>query len=115
VTNLGLIYWPLANGDVMTSANKAYQGAGVSVRTPFKRHRYRPKLSRRRTPQDLENPGQAALQPLLDGRNGGAVLVVHHVASHLDSAPARLPKIKTDQPALGQRIPPRRIAASQIM
>jgi hypothetical protein len=77
VTNLGLIYWPLANGDVMTSANKAYQGAGVSVRTPFKRHRYRPKLSRWRAPQDLENPGQAALQPLLDGRNGGAVLVVH--------------------------------------
>jgi hypothetical protein len=37
----------LTNADVMTFADKAYQGAGGSVRTPFKRHRYRPKLSRR--------------------------------------------------------------------
>jgi hypothetical protein len=34
----------LTNADVMTFADKAYQGAGGSVRTPFKRHRYRPKL-----------------------------------------------------------------------
>jgi hypothetical protein len=31
----------------MTFADKGYQGAGGSVRTPFKRNRYRPKLSRR--------------------------------------------------------------------
>ena len=37
----------LTNADVTTFADKAYQGAGGSVRTPFKRHRYRPKLSRR--------------------------------------------------------------------
>jgi uncharacterized protein (DUF952 family) len=29
----------LTNADVMTFADKAYQGAGGSVRTPFKRHR----------------------------------------------------------------------------
>lgn len=28
----------------MTFADKAYQGARGSIRTPFKRHRYRPKL-----------------------------------------------------------------------
>jgi hypothetical protein len=32
---------------VVTFADKAYQGAGGSVRAPFQRHRYRPKLSRR--------------------------------------------------------------------
>jgi hypothetical protein len=37
----------LTNAEVTTFADKAYQGAGGSVRTPFKRHRCRPKLSRR--------------------------------------------------------------------
>ncbi|WP_344612584.1 transposase family protein [Dactylosporangium salmoneum] len=37
----------LGSADVMTFADKGYQGAGGSVRTPFKRHRRRPKLSRR--------------------------------------------------------------------
>ncbi|TDC54137.1 IS5/IS1182 family transposase [Micromonospora sp. KC207] len=37
----------LTSADVMTFADKGYQGAGGSVRTPFKRHRFRPKLSRR--------------------------------------------------------------------
>src|SRR5690606_17558839 len=32
---------------VMIFADKAYQGAGGAVRTPFKRRRYRPPLSRR--------------------------------------------------------------------
>ncbi|MDG4795525.1 transposase family protein [Micromonospora sp. WMMD1082] len=32
--------------NVMTFADKAYQGAGGTVRTPFKRHRHRPRLSR---------------------------------------------------------------------
>ncbi|GAA3215132.1 hypothetical protein GCM10010532_041890 [Dactylosporangium siamense] len=31
----------------MTFADKGYQGAGGTVRTPFKRHRHRPRLSRR--------------------------------------------------------------------
>ncbi|MFG3702870.1 transposase family protein, partial [Micromonospora sp. NPDC047620] len=37
----------LTSADVMTFADKGYQGAHGSVRTPFKRHRFRPKLSRR--------------------------------------------------------------------
>jgi hypothetical protein len=37
----------LTSHDAMAFADKAYQGAGGSVRTPFKRHRHRPKLSRR--------------------------------------------------------------------
>ncbi|MCY1144058.1 transposase family protein [Actinoplanes sp. Pm04-4] len=36
----------LTNADVMTFADKGYQGARGSVRTPFKRRRFRPKLSR---------------------------------------------------------------------
>jgi DDE superfamily endonuclease len=36
----------LTSVDVMTFADKGYQGAGGSVRTPFKRRRFRPKLSR---------------------------------------------------------------------
>jgi DDE superfamily endonuclease len=36
----------LTSPNVMTFADKAYQGARGSIRTPFKRHRYRPKLSR---------------------------------------------------------------------
>ena len=35
----------LISANVMTFADKAYQGARGSIRTPFKRHRYRPKLS----------------------------------------------------------------------
>ncbi|MDG4785389.1 transposase family protein [Micromonospora sp. WMMD1102] len=37
----------LTSADVMTFADKGYQGARGSVRTPFKRHRFRPKLSHR--------------------------------------------------------------------
>ena len=37
----------LTSADVMTFAGKGYQGARGSVRTPFKRRRFRPKLSRR--------------------------------------------------------------------
>lgn len=36
----------LTSVNVMTFADKAYQGARGSIRTPFNRHRYRPKLSR---------------------------------------------------------------------
>jgi hypothetical protein len=36
----------LSSANVMTFADKAYQGASDSIRTPFKRQRYRPKLSR---------------------------------------------------------------------
>ncbi|GIH67132.1 hypothetical protein Msi02_79490 [Microbispora siamensis] len=42
---MGLIDALTANG-VLTFADKGYQGAGATVRTPFKRHRHRPRLSR---------------------------------------------------------------------
>jgi hypothetical protein len=35
----------LTSKNVMTFADKAYQGARGSIRTPFKHHRYRPTLS----------------------------------------------------------------------
>ncbi|MFB9709393.1 transposase family protein [Streptosporangium nondiastaticum] len=37
----------LTNSDVMTFVDKGYQGARGDVRTPFKRRRFRPELSRR--------------------------------------------------------------------
>jgi hypothetical protein len=37
----------LSRAEVMTFADRGYQGAGGSVRTPFKRRRFRPTLSRR--------------------------------------------------------------------
>ncbi|GAA3913767.1 hypothetical protein Aau02nite_63500 [Amorphoplanes auranticolor] len=37
----------LLSANVVTFADKGYQGARGSVRTPFKRRRFRPKLSRR--------------------------------------------------------------------
>ncbi|GGM81236.1 hypothetical protein GCM10007977_098300 [Dactylosporangium sucinum] len=39
--------WRRLDPGVTTFADKGYQGAGGTVRTPFKRHRHRPKLSRR--------------------------------------------------------------------
>ncbi|MBO3751268.1 transposase family protein [Streptosporangiaceae bacterium NEAU-GS5] len=36
----------LTAAEVMTFADKGYQGAGGTIRTPFKRHRHRPRLSR---------------------------------------------------------------------
>ena len=49
----------LTSNEVMTFADKAYQGAPDNVRTPFKRHRYRPKLSRRQRPSTVRTPASA--------------------------------------------------------
>jgi len=35
----------LTEAEVMVFADKAYQGAGGTIRTPFKRHHQRPPLS----------------------------------------------------------------------
>ncbi len=43
----------------MTFADKGYQGAGGSVRTPFKRHRLRPRLS---CPPRAVNRNHAAIR-----------------------------------------------------
>ncbi|GIG93330.1 transposase family protein [Plantactinospora endophytica] len=97
----------LTGAKVMTFADKGYQRARGSVRTPFKRHRFRPEVvtqakgrepgpredprSRRtsnRHDQDLENPGQAALLPTPSHRDR---------PSHPRPAPRRnqpLPRMK---------------------
>jgi hypothetical protein len=49
----------LTSGDVMTFADKGYQGAGGTIRTPFKHHRHRPRLSRR---QKAVNRGHARIR-----------------------------------------------------
>jgi hypothetical protein len=59
----------LTNADVMTFADKAYEGAGGSVRSPFERHRYRPKLSRRQKAVNMAHArircrGERAVAPL---------------------------------------------------
>jgi hypothetical protein len=72
----------LSNANVMTFADKGYQGAGGSMFTPFKRHKQRPPLSpapegdqprphpyprARRTcdsdVEDMEDPDQTTLLP----------------------------------------------------
>ena len=68
----GLIDSLTATG-LMTLADKGYQGAGGTIRTPFKRHRHRPqprarprprdRRTRHRHPQGLEAPNQAPLLP----------------------------------------------------
>jgi hypothetical protein len=53
----------LTKAEVMTFADKAYQGAGGTVRTPFKRHRYRPKLSRRQKAVNRSTVCRSAAAP----------------------------------------------------
>jgi hypothetical protein len=58
----------------MTFADKGYQDARGSVRTPFKRRRYRPKLSRRqkavnRAHAKIRARGERAIATLKTGRS----------------------------------------------
>lgn len=68
----------------MTFADKAYQGAGGTVRTPFKRHRYRPKLSRR---QKAVNRSHAPVRAL--GERAVATLKTWKVLTKLRCSPSR--------------------------
>jgi hypothetical protein len=89
----------LTSAEVMTFADKGYQGARGSVHTPFKRRRLsaqavtpaegrepgpredpRPRRTSDRHTQDLENPGQAALLPTTSD---------HDRAGHPRPAPRR--------------------------
>ena len=56
----------LTRADVMTFADKGYQGARGRVGTPFKRRRFRPKLSRR---QMAVNRAQAKSAPAANARS----------------------------------------------
>ncbi|MEU4660672.1 transposase family protein [Micromonospora chalcea] len=74
----------LTSANVLTFADKGYQGAGGSVRTPFKRHRYRPKLSRR---QRAVNRGHARLRAR--GERAIATLKTWKILTKLRCCPRR--------------------------
>jgi hypothetical protein len=74
----------LSSDDVMTFADKAYQGARGSVRTPIKRHRYRPKLSRR---QKAVNRAHARIRAR--GERANATLKTWKVLTKLRCCPRR--------------------------
>jgi hypothetical protein len=68
----------------MTFADKGYQGASGSVRTPFKRRRFRPKLSRR---QKAVNRDHAKIRA--GGERGIATLKTWKVLAKLRCCPRR--------------------------
>ena len=74
----------LTSANVMTFADKAYQGARGSIRTPFKRHRYRPKLSRR---QKAVNRAHARIRAR--GERANATLKTWKVLVRLRCCPRR--------------------------
>jgi hypothetical protein len=81
--DLGIID-ALAGVNVLTFADKAYQGAGGSVRTPFKRHRHRPRLSRR---QKSVNRDHARIRAI--GERAVATLKTWKILVKLRSCPRR--------------------------
>src|SRR3954451_1810473 len=74
----------LTSADVMTFTDKAYQGAHGSIRTPFKRHRYRPKLSRR---QKTVNRAHARIRAR--GERANATLKTWKILTKLRCCPRR--------------------------
>lgn len=74
----------LISHDVMTFADKGYQGAKGSVRTPFKRHRHRPKLSSR---QKAVNRSHAKIRAL--GERAIATLKHWKILAKLRCCPRR--------------------------
>ena len=74
----------LSSAKVMTFADKAYQGARGSIRTPFKRHRYRTKLSLR---QKKVNQAHARIRAI--GERANATLKTWKVLIKLRCCPRR--------------------------
>lgn len=74
----------LTSEKVMTFADKAYQGARGSIRTPFKRHRYQPKLSRW---QKKINRAHARIRAI--GERANATLKTWKVLTKLRCCPRR--------------------------
>jgi hypothetical protein len=74
----------LTREKVMTFADKAYQGARGSIRTPFKRHRYRPKLTRW---QKKVNRSHAKIRAI--GERANATLKGWKVLTRLRCSPHR--------------------------
>ncbi|GIJ34993.1 DDE superfamily endonuclease [Micromonospora sediminimaris] len=74
----------LTSADVMTFADKGYQAAGASVRTPITRRRSRPKLSRR---QKAVNRAHAKIRAC--GERAIATLKTWKVLAKLRCCPRR--------------------------
>jgi hypothetical protein len=74
----------LTRQKVMTFADKDYQGARGSIRTPFKRHRCRPKLSRG---QKKVNRAHARIRAI--GERANATLKTWKVLTKLRCCPRR--------------------------
>ncbi len=74
----------LSSANVMTLADKAYHGARGSIRTPFKRHRCRPKLSRR---QKAVNRAHARIRTR--GERANAILKTWKALVKLPCCPRR--------------------------
>ncbi|WP_405103966.1 transposase family protein [Micromonospora sp. NBC_01412] len=74
----------LTSPDVMTFADKGYQGARGSVRTPFKRRRCRPKMSRQ---QEAVNRGHARIRAR--GERAIATLKTWKILAKLRCCPRR--------------------------
>lgn len=68
----------------MTFADKGYQGAGGSIRTPFKRHRHRPPLS---TKQREVNASHARIRSV--GERAIATLKTWRILTKLRCCPQR--------------------------
>ncbi len=74
----------LTSAEVLTFADRGYQGAGGSVRTPFKRHRRRQRLSRR---EKAVNRSHARIRAL--GERAIATLKTWRLLSKLRCCPRR--------------------------
>ena|SRR5437588_2394265 len=74
----------VTSADVITFADKAYQGARGTIRTPFKRHRRRPRLS---AGQKAVNRSQAAIRAV--GERAVATLKGWKVLTKLRCCPRR--------------------------
>ncbi len=74
----------LTQAGVMTFADKGYQGAGGTVRTPFKRHHRRPRLSRN---QKAVNRAHAKIRGI--GERAIATLKTWKLLTKLHCCPQR--------------------------
>jgi hypothetical protein len=74
----------LTSANIMTFADKAYQGARGNIRTPFKRHRHRPKLS---AWQKKVNRAHARIRAI--GERANATLKTWKVLNRLRCSPHR--------------------------
>lgn len=74
----------LTTAGIKTFADKGYQGAGGTIRTPFKRHRHRPHLSRH---QKSVNRAHARIRAI--GERAVATLKTWKVLARLRCCPRR--------------------------